>query len=218
MRRGHHRLRPQARRRSHRLRCHDDQATHRHRHRRDLGRRRQRHVHGTAAAGSEVTVYSSEANRWFKADGSGNWTADFSTAGPEESVLDIVPGATGGAEQFDDDGDSTVIDWDVPRPEDWQHNPANGHEYLWSGQDGRSWAEAEAAAVSLGGHLVTVNDEAEMDWLVADTRGGLLHRPQRPGGQKATGSGQVARRSPSMPGRPTNRKTVGQVRRRRRWI
>ena len=36
-------------------------------------------VHGTAAAGSEVTAYSSEANRSFEANGSGDWTADFST-------------------------------------------------------------------------------------------------------------------------------------------
>ena len=82
-------------------------------------------------------------------------------------MLDIVPGTTGGAEQFDDDGDSTVIDWDVPRPEDWQRNPANGHDYLWTWSDDvHSWADAEAHAVSLGGHLVSINDQAEMDWLV----------------------------------------------------
>lgn len=45
-------------------------------------------------------------------------------------------------------------------------NPANGHQYDlldWS-----SWDAAEARAVTLGGHLVTVDDQAEHDWLTAN--------------------------------------------------
>lgn len=44
----------------------------------------------------------------------------------------------------------------------------NGHWYevVSSGQNG-SWANAEAAAVANGGHLVTINDAAEQAWLVA---------------------------------------------------
>ncbi|UCD74922.1 MAG: hypothetical protein JSV91_14185 [Phycisphaerales bacterium] len=50
-------------------------------------------------------------------------------------------------------------------------NPANGHTYYLSDSfvtpmQGESWAQ------SLGGHLVTVNDQTEQDWLV-QTFGGL---------------------------------------------
>jgi hypothetical protein len=42
-------------------------------------------------------------------------------------------------------------------------NPANGHSYylLSSGL----WEASETAAQALGGHLVTVNDQAENDWV-----------------------------------------------------
>ena len=43
-------------------------------------------------------------------------------------------------------------------------NPANGH--LYSLLDSRSWLASEAEAITLGGHLVTVNNAAENDWLV----------------------------------------------------
>ncbi len=124
-------------------------------------------VSGTVPTpGSPVTVYTEGANRYFTADGSGNWMADFSVTGPDEWVFDIVPGTSGGAEQFDADADSTVYDWEVPRPDGWQLNPATGHYYVYV-EDGMSWADAEAHAVSLGGHLVTINDSAENDWVVA---------------------------------------------------
>ena len=46
----------------------------------------------------------------------------------------------------------------------WLENPANGHGYTvtdnWS-----SFAEYEGQAVAWGGHLVTINDQAEQDWL-----------------------------------------------------
>src|SRR4051794_13819071 len=43
------------------------------------------------------------------------------------------------------------------------YNPANGHTYqLLESSD---WVSAESAAISLGGHLVTINDQAENDWL-----------------------------------------------------
>lgn len=125
-------------------------------------------VYGTVPApNSALTAYAVGTNRNFTADALGKWMADFSVSGgPDEPLLNIVPGTSGGVEQFDTDGDSTVYDWQVPRPEGWQHNPVTGHDYLYVG-DGLSWTDAEASAVSLGGHLVTINDAAENNWLVA---------------------------------------------------
>jgi hypothetical protein len=42
-------------------------------------------------------------------------------------------------------------------------NPANGHTYYLG--SGSSWTVAESWAVALGGHLVTINDAAEQDWV-----------------------------------------------------
>lgn len=45
-------------------------------------------------------------------------------------------------------------------------NPANNHTYHQL--SGSSWTDAEAAAQLLGGHLVTIDDQAEHDWIVAN--------------------------------------------------
>jgi PKD repeat protein len=42
-------------------------------------------------------------------------------------------------------------------------NPVNGHVYYLLTQ--QNWADSESEAVSLGGHLVTVSDQAENDWI-----------------------------------------------------
>ena len=42
-------------------------------------------------------------------------------------------------------------------------NPANGHRYYLLSPN--SWTKAEAEAIKLGGHLVTVNDAQENDWV-----------------------------------------------------
>lgn len=47
-------------------------------------------------------------------------------------------------------------------------NPANGHKYYLLEQ--ASWTTSQAEAVSLGGHLVTINDAAENEWIL-DTFG-----------------------------------------------
>ena len=49
--------------------------------------------------------------------------------------------------------------------EHWQLNRATGHFYKQVGP--LTWEAAEAYAVSVGGHLATVNDQAEQDWLAA---------------------------------------------------
>ncbi len=54
-------------------------------------------------------------------------------------------------------GTPTVLDTRV--------NPANGHTYHLLA--GGSWSVAEAAAVALGGHLATIDDQAEHDWVLA---------------------------------------------------
>jgi hypothetical protein len=65
-------------------------------------------VRGTAAPGTEVLVYGDIAGEFSSfAAGDGTWTVDTS------AELDIVPGTTGGAEQVDADGDSTVYDWEA---------------------------------------------------------------------------------------------------------
>lgn len=54
-------------------------------------------------------------------------------------------------------------------------NPANGHRYYLLPLG--TWQESEARAVALGGHLVTLDDQAEQDWVVATfARSGELER------------------------------------------
>src|SRR5687767_4142794 len=43
------------------------------------------------------------------------------------------------------------------------YNPDNGHQYYLLTRG--AWVAAEAFAVSMGGHLVSINDAAEQDWV-----------------------------------------------------
>ena len=45
------------------------------------------------------------------------------------------------------------------------YNPATGHSYILLGQS--TWLAAENEAISLGGHLVTINNAAENSWVAA---------------------------------------------------
>jgi len=69
------------------------------------------------------------------------------------------PGALGGT------GNVSISLVPPPTPLDTRVNPANGHTYHLL--TGGSWTAAEAAAVALGGHLVTIDDQAEHDWVLA---------------------------------------------------
>jgi len=42
-------------------------------------------------------------------------------------------------------------------------NPANGHTYYLLSQS--SWSDAEAEAVNLGGHLATIRNAGEQQWV-----------------------------------------------------
>jgi hypothetical protein len=48
-------------------------------------------------------------------------------------------------------------------PSEWLYNPVTRHSYALL--QNVTWADGEALAVRLGGHLATVNDQAENDWL-----------------------------------------------------
>ena len=51
----------------------------------------------------------------------------------------------------------------------WYTNPANGHRYaIIRPETVQSWDNNEALAVSLGGHLASINDAVERDWLVVN--------------------------------------------------
>ena len=53
----------------------------------------------------------------------------------------------------------------IPNPiEAWVVNPANGHAYKKI--QCKSWEDARAMAIAEGAHLVSINDEAEQEWLV----------------------------------------------------
>jgi hypothetical protein len=67
-------------------------------------------VFGRADAGSSVDVWvHGNGNLTVTADGSGNWTADFS------GMTDLTYLSDGGSQQTDDDGDSTGVWWASPR-------------------------------------------------------------------------------------------------------
>ncbi len=85
-------------------------------------------VSGTASpnSGVDVFVWTDEEGvaaprRAVTADGAGAWTADFSVLGDtgnaeEDRIWDLAPGSQGMAARFDNDGDSTQADWNVPNP------------------------------------------------------------------------------------------------------
>ena len=67
-------------------------------------------VFGRADPGTDVNVWvhDTDANLTVTADGSGNWTADFS------ALTDLTYASNGGSQQTDDDGDATGVWWSGP--------------------------------------------------------------------------------------------------------
>jgi hypothetical protein len=56
---------------------------------------------------------------------------------------------------------------------EWIQNPANGHWYALT--PNLEWAPAEEQAVAWGGHLVTINDVEEEQWLKATFGRGIFY-------------------------------------------
>jgi hypothetical protein len=69
-------------------------------------------IGGSALPGFDIQAWvhgEESTNRYFQTDEEGYWTADF-------SPFDLTPGMGGRTEQYDEDGDVTSIDWQVPNP------------------------------------------------------------------------------------------------------
>ncbi|MBI5951555.1 MAG: BMP family ABC transporter substrate-binding protein [Chloroflexi bacterium] len=76
-------------------------------------------IAGTATAGTEVVVeiYRGGAPyRMVTANGSGNWSANFSVPWSDQGTYDLTPGLEGAALRFDVDGDASRADWRIPDP------------------------------------------------------------------------------------------------------
>jgi hypothetical protein len=81
-------------------------------------------VYGRADAGTSVDVWvHGDGNLTVTADGSGNWTADFS------GMTDLTYFSDGGSQQFDADGDSTGVWWASPR---FQVSPDDNWVQQWN--------------------------------------------------------------------------------------
>jgi len=90
------------------------------------------------------------------------------------------------------------------QPLEWHRNPGTGHWYAIVHD--MAWAEGEAYAVSLGGHLATINDEAEDRWISAafqeETLAGLNDLERE--GTWVWASGEPVTYTNWLPGAPDN--------------
>ena len=87
----------------------------------------------------------------------------------------------------------------------WQYNPATGHWYAQT--EPMTWVEAEVYAHTVGGNLVTINDQAEQDWLATTfTDGKLLIGYTDQSGEELWywSSGEPATYTDWVPGEPNN--------------
>ena len=117
-------------------------------------------IMGTAAPGAWVQVGVNAPDggriRWMYADGDGIWVADFSTAagqGSQDQPWDLVPGSNGTAEEFDDDGDATNVQWQIDNPTFAVDSERNG---IWGWQ----WEPETEVGVTIGPPLSPVFADA----------------------------------------------------------
>ena len=80
-------------------------------------------VTGTTEPNAWVHVCANIPNncisRWVQANSSGEWTADYHTAGGAErrlAIVDLLPGSNGWASQYDEEPNQTWVDWSAPDP------------------------------------------------------------------------------------------------------
>ena len=109
--------------------------------------------------------------------------------------LGVYPGAAGGTGQFE-------LREEIPVT-----NPSNGHQYMVI-DEGLSWDAANAAAQATiyngaAGHLVTIESQAELDWMLANLVFdrpwiGLFHNTQSPNYSEPAGGWEW------VTGEPTN--------------
>ena len=98
-------------------------------------------VTGTAGVDAPIQVWVHDDSGAFidtVADGSGDWSVDFTSVG-----YDIVVGTQGGVAELDDDGDGTQTDWYVPNPMFTVHRES-GDVF------GNGWAGDTSVLVVLG--------------------------------------------------------------------
>jgi basic membrane protein A and related proteins len=108
-------------------------------------------VSGWAAPHSSLDVWINDGPGYtVQADGSGYWEAVFS------AEYDIGPGTEGGANQPDEDGDSTFINWRVPNPV-IRVNPR--HDDIW----GHEWPAGIELAVEVRDSAAALKFEGATD-------------------------------------------------------
>ncbi|MBW3665324.1 MAG: cell wall-binding repeat-containing protein [Actinobacteria bacterium] len=119
-------------------------------------------VSGIATPGADVTVSPyADPGAWRHevADGvTGEWTAHFSVAGGEpgeETRFDIIPGSSGSADEPDDDGDATQLDWHVPDP---RFNAHPGPDFV----DGWDWTPNSTVNVTVESDGVVVHEQLDV--------------------------------------------------------
>lgn len=87
-------------------------------------------------------------------------------------------------------------------------NPSNGHQYVLLSAN--TWTASQAEAITLGGNLVTINDQVEQDWVFSTFQRGLggekglwlgLHR-ETVGGPFSWISGEQSGYTNWAPGEP----------------
>jgi hypothetical protein len=87
---------------------------------------------------------------------------------------------------------------------DWRRNPGTGHWYAVV--EDMTWADGEAYAIRLGGHLATINDKAEDRWISAtfqeETLVGFNDLEQE--GTWVWASGETATYTNWLPGEPND--------------
>ncbi len=101
----------------------------------------------------EAQVWNTDVWRHPPVGGSQTWTVDFSQPGPEQgenATCTLTPGTEGAAWIQDDDGDSTMADWRVPRPIFSAHPDGN-----WV--DGSEWEPGSTVAVTVGSSETTAS-------------------------------------------------------------